>query len=136
MSRAFTRSCFVLVGALTALAATAASASPYGGDRLASARTEVPSVTGLQIYHPDVILAAQGARIHGAVCRTGLRQLSVPAALTIEHVDATGRVLEALTARPAGAVWGRGPGCAYYDLQTSWSVRPSDTVRVLQPARS
>ncbi len=90
-------------------------------------------MVGVHISQPDVVLTAQGARIHGSVCRTGVMPLRAPSTLRIEHVDAAGHVVETMMALPAGDTWGRGPGCSYYDLQTGWTVQSTDTIRVLTP---
>ena len=118
---------------IAALVASTACASAVGGEPLITVRTEVQPLHGVRIPRPDVFASAGGVRIRGSVCRTGVAPVRTPSVLRVEHTDAVGRVLDFTTARPVGDTWGRGPGCAYFDLKTSWAVKPSDIIRIMPP---
>ena len=111
--------------------ASAACATPYGGAAMLAANTQTAPTHGFSVSSPDLIASPAGPRIHGSICRQSPTPVTGPREVRIEHLGPGMKLIEAATVRPSGNLSGRpGPGCAYYDLQTRWTIGRSDTVRV------
>ncbi len=108
-----------------------ASAAPYGGAAFVPAHAVAQSAVGFRIYAPDLIPTADGSRLHGSVCRTGRSPAASPSGVSLQVSDSKGHVIGKAVGGLSGNLSGRtGLGCAYYDLETGWSIAATDTVRV------
>jgi len=130
MSRIATIAAFA--GVLLAGPAGGVCAPAYGGAQLIAAQVQTHSARGFHLATPDLIAMRSGLRVHGMVCQTSTTPASAPRVIRVEHLDASMRVIGTAAAQPAGPLnERRSLGCATYDVMTDWTVRLTDTVRVL-----
>jgi hypothetical protein len=130
MSRIVTTA--ALAGVLLAGPGIGVCAPAYGGAPLVAAQVQTQSLRGFHLATPDLIASRSGVRVHGLVCRTSTTPATAPRVIRVEHLDASMRVIGRAAAQPSGVLGERRSlGCAAYDVMTNWTVRSSDTVRVL-----
>jgi hypothetical protein len=74
-----------------------------------------PAAGGFAAPTAQLTQTAEGASVHGAVCRRQILNARAPWGVRLQMVDAKGDVLETATSPLiGGGLSGRGVGCAYY----------------------
>ena len=117
------------VTAAVLAAAAPALAQPYGGARLLPVRSEAQARHGYELAKPDLVATAAGVRAHGTICRRAGHVGAPVRMIQIQHLDPTGRVLGAVQVRVDFDSLRRSASCTAYDLATTWTIAPADTVR-------
>jgi len=101
--------------ALATLALSAAGTQAWANASAASAG-------GLSLTQPVLSQDAGGARVQGAVCRTGPVPVAGIDGVTIEQLGADGAVTAQAPAHVPASLRVRGAKCAYYNVQTAWTA--------------
>ncbi|MBX3478829.1 MAG: hypothetical protein KF842_00365 [Caulobacter sp.] len=118
----------VIIAGVAALTWGCAS---YGGLPQSSVDVRTLSSTQIELRRPDVLITADGLRVHGWACRRP-RSIVSGATVRIERIDAAGLVVadievpldtRRLSHHPAG--------CVIYDGAAPWRLAPEETLRVL-----
>lgn len=103
----------------------------YGGLPRSDVEVRTVSSRQIELRRPDVLITAEGLRVHGWACRRP-RAIVGNARVRIERLDETGRVVaefevgldtRRLSHHPAG--------CVVYDGAAPWRLTAKDTLRVL-----
>lgn len=96
------------------------------GARIAP-RLELSAPRGIRMGRPDIYQEKTGVRVHGSVCRR--LPTRAPTRIRVERVSGEGVVQESVTRQIVG-LYGLREGCAFYDVQTDWVLRESESLRV------
>lgn len=74
-----------------------------------------PAAGGFAAPTAQLTQTAEGASVHGAVCRRQILNARAPWGVRLKMIDSKGDVLETTTSPLiGGGLSGRGVGCAYY----------------------
>lgn len=118
----------ILSAGFTVLAGGCAS---NGGLPRSDVRVEVVSSPQIQLRRPEVLITADGLRVHGWACRRS-RAMVGGSGLRIERLDAEGRVVDTMDAPLSTTRLSDHPvGCVAYDATTKWRLDEAETLRVL-----
>jgi TolA-binding protein len=114
MGHPMTRSIAVIALAAAALASGCASSN---------------SASALQ---PALFKTAEGTRVQGMVCRAPATVATQRGQLQLQHLNAAGKVVDTTSARLSESLNRRNRTCDTYNIQTSWTVAATDTVKVIK----
>lgn len=118
----------VLASGLAPLAGGCAS---YGGLPRSDVRVEVVSSSRVELRRPEVLITANGLRVHGWACRRS-RAMVGGLGVLIERLDAEGRVVATVDVPLSTTRLSDHPvGCVAYDGETKWRLNEAETLRVL-----
>lgn len=105
------------------------SCATYGGYTPVKVFTEIVPPYGFSVSTPVALQIPGGTRFHGAVCRRSPTVMVPPSHLQLDLLDQEGRISASASQRLSG-LGGRNSHCAFYDVDTKWTIGPNDRVRV------
>lgn len=89
------------------------------------------SSTQIELRRPDVLITADGLRVHGWACRRP-RSIVSGARVRIERIDAAGFVAADIEVPlDTRRLSHHRTGCVIYDGAAPWRLAPEETLRVL-----
>jgi hypothetical protein len=95
-----------------------------------------PAAGGFAMPTAQVSQTAEGASVHGAVCRRQILNATAPRGVRLDLIDATGQVLDTARAPLIGdGLSGRAIGCAYYRAQMKGPI-PAGVRVMVTPQRT
>jgi hypothetical protein len=101
-----------------------------GGGALLNLPIEVAAPRGFALKTPVALKTPEGVRFDGALCRESLSP--APTRIRLDHVSASGALLGTRSASVTD-LEGRNAHCAYFNVQTDWTVAEGDHIRVCAP---
>lgn len=88
------------------------------------------SSTQIELRRPDVLITAEGLRVHGWACRRP-RAIVSGARVRIERIDAAGQVVADLEVPlDTRRLSHHSAGCVIYDGAVPWRLDATETLRV------
>jgi len=92
------------------------------------AASSAAAAPGVELFQPRLDQRPEGVRVQGAVCRAVPALTAGGVELKVQKLDSTGAVVAETKARRD--LRPRDRACAFYSVQTAWTVAPTESVRV------
>lgn len=115
---------------LAALAPAAQAATPPSGGQLAASQIEVSAPRDFDLQRPIAVSTPKGAKIHGSICVAPGRRPPYAVAVLAQRADLNGQDLGSARIVLQKHLGARGQRCAFYDLQTTWVIQSTDSIRI------
>lgn len=112
--------------AAAALAAAACASAPSESVKIVS---EAKGSRAFSLGAPAMFKTAAGQHLGGRVCRLGLSTLLSPPAIRVEHLSASGRLINVAHAYLPEIYRARDQTCSDYGAKVAWAMGPGDIVR-------